>query len=130
MQYACEKLYRTRFVTYKCVLLKNGSYFKILLLSRLVNFLATLQYYGGVRIDAAYCYQPSVDLTVVSTAKTAQPIKMPFGLRTLVGPRNRVLDGSSDPPMGRFPMGRGNYKGEGGRLQSIATLCRELCKNG
>jgi len=28
----------------------------------------------------------------------AEPIKMPFGLRTLVGPRNHVLDGGADPP--------------------------------
>jgi len=38
---------------------------------------------------------------------------MPFGLRTWVGPRDHVLDGSSDPPMGR-----GNFEGKGdaGRL--------------
>jgi len=34
----------------------------------------------------------------VSPAKTAEPIKMPFGVWTQVGPRNRVLDGSRDPP--------------------------------
>jgi len=30
---------------------------------------------------------------VVICAKTAQPIKLPFGLWTRMGPRNHVLDG-------------------------------------
>jgi len=34
-----------------------------------------------------------LSVTVVSPAKTAEPIEMPFGLWTLVGPRNHVLDG-------------------------------------
>ena len=38
----------------------------------------------------------------------AEPIEMWFGLRTYVGPRNHVLDGSPDPPMGR-----GNFEGKG-----------------
>jgi len=37
-------------------------------------------------------------VTLVNPAKTAEPIEMPFGLRTWVGPRNHVLDGHSDPP--------------------------------
>jgi len=28
----------------------------------------------------------------------ADPIEVPFGLRTHVGPRSHVLDGSPDPP--------------------------------
>jgi len=36
----------------------------------------------------------------------AAPIEMTFGLRTRVGPRNHVLDGGPDPPMGR-----GNFVG-------------------
>ena len=36
----------------------------------------------------------------MSPAKTAAPIKMPFRLRTWVGPGNHVLDGGSDRPMG------------------------------
>jgi len=43
----------------------------------------------------------------VSCAKTDEPIEMPFGKRTRVGPRNRTLDGSSD-----LPMGRGNLREE------------------
>ena len=31
-------------------------------------------------------------VTLVSPAKTAEPIEMPFGLRTRVGLRNHVLD--------------------------------------
>jgi len=64
-------------------------------------------------VDAAYCYRPScvvcrlvglsvcLSVTLVSPAKMAAPIEMPFGLRTRVGPGNHVLDGRPDPPMGR-----------------------------
>jgi len=48
-------------------------------------------------------------VTLVSPAKVDAPIEMPFRLRTRVGPRNHVLDGSPDPPMGR-----GNFEGEKG----------------
>ena len=34
-------------------------------------------------------------VTVVSPAKTAEPIEMPSGLRTWLGPRDHVLDGGS-----------------------------------
>ena len=37
----------------------------------------------------------------VSRAKAAEPIEMPFGRLTLVGPRNRVLDGALYLPRGR-----------------------------
>ena len=46
---------------------------------------------------------------VVIAGKTAEPIEMPFGLRTRVGPGNRVLDEGPDPLMGR-----GNFEGERG----------------
>ena len=53
-------------------------------------------------VDAAYCYQPSEvvcrSVTLLSPAKMAAPIEMPFGLRTQVGPRNHVLDRGPDPP--------------------------------
>jgi len=52
-------------------------------------------------VDAAYCYRPiSVvwwSATVVSPAKMVEPIEMPFGLRTQVGPCNNVLDGVQIP---------------------------------
>jgi len=47
-------------------------------------------------------------VTLVSPAKTAGPIEMPFGLRIRVCPRNHVLDGGPDPPMER-----GNFEGKG-----------------
>jgi len=67
-------------------------------------------------VDAAYCYRPSsvvglyVDrsVTLVSPTKTAEPIEIPFWLRTRVGPRNHVLDGSPD-----HPVERGNFRGNG-----------------
>jgi len=37
----------------------------------------------------------------VSPAKMAEPIKMPFGLRTRMDPGNRVLDGVQIPPHGK-----------------------------
>jgi len=41
--------------------------------------------------DAVCCYRPSSvvrrSVTVVSPAETAEPIEMPFGLRTRLGPR-------------------------------------------
>jgi len=53
-------------------------------------------------VDAAYCYRPSSvvcrSVTLLSPAKTAGPIEMPFGLRTQVGLRNHVLDGSPESP--------------------------------
>jgi len=55
-------------------------------------------------VDAAYCYQLSSmvcrSVILLSPVKTAEPIKMPFGLRTLVGPENHVLNGYPDPPIG------------------------------
>ena len=51
----------------------------------------------GTYVDAAYCYRRSsaigLSVTIVSHAKTAEPIEMPFGLWSWVGPRNHVLYG-------------------------------------
>ena len=49
-------------------------------------------------------------VTLVSPAKTAEPIEMPSGLRTWLGPRDHVLDGGSD-----LPMERGKFWGKNGR---------------
>ena len=38
--------------------------------------------------------------------KTAEPIEMPFGLRTRVGPGNHALDGV------QIPHEKGNFEGE------------------
>ena len=37
-------------------------------------------------------------VTLVRPANRVEPIEMPFGLRTLMGLRNNVLDGGPDPP--------------------------------
>jgi len=50
-------------------------------------------------------------VTLVSPAKTAAPIEMPFGLRTGVGPVNHVLDGRPDLPMGTGNQFLGGGKG-------------------
>jgi len=50
-------------------------------------------------------------VTLVSPAKTAATIELPFGLRTWVGPGNHVLDGGPGPTMGR-----GNFFLGGGRM--------------
>jgi len=46
----------------------------------------------------------------VSCAKMAEPIEMPFGFGTRVGPGNHVLDGGPDAPMGS-----GSFKGREGK---------------
>jgi len=52
------------------------------------------------------CGSVCLSVTLVSSAKTAELIEMPFGLRTRVGPGNHAVDGGPDPPMGR-----GNFEG-------------------
>jgi len=46
-------------------------------------------------------------VTVMSPAKTAEPIEMPFELWTRVSPKNHVLDGV------QIPTGMGNFWGKG-----------------
>jgi len=49
-----------------------------------------------------------LSVTLVSPAKMAELILMPFGLRTQVGPVNHVLDGGPDPHgKGQFCGGKG-----------------------
>ena len=66
-------------------------------------------------VHAVYCYRPSsvvcLTVTLVSPTKTAEPIEMPFRLRTREDPRNHVLDGGPGPLMGRS-----NFKGGKGWL--------------
>jgi len=52
-----------------------------------------------------------LSVTLVSPAKMAEAIQMPFGLMTRVGPRNHILDGGLDPPVGK-----GNFEVAKGRL--------------
>jgi len=49
-------------------------------------------------------------VTLVSPAKTVEPIEMPFGLMIRVGPGNHVLDGV------QIPRGKGQFSGERGVL--------------
>ena len=64
-------------------------------------------------------------VTLVSPAKTAEPIEMPFGLRTWLGPKDHVLDGVQIPPWEGA-----NFRGRMGvPLYSIGTFCRALCKS-
>ena len=50
----------------------------------------------AVSVDAAWCYKQSSDLSaIVSPAKMAEPIEMPFRLWTWVGPWKHVLDGGA-----------------------------------
>ena len=46
----------------------------------------------------------------MSPAKKAEPIDMPFGLKTRVSPGNKVLD---EGPDSRSPIRRDNFEGEG-----------------
>ena len=79
-------------------------------------------------LDAACCYRLSSvvcwSVTLVSHAKTAALIEMPFLLRTRVGQRNHVLDGGPDP-LREEEIWRGK-----GAFHCIETLCGHLCKNG
>ena len=78
----------------------------------------------------AWCVGRSVGLsvclcvTLISPAKRAAPIEVPFGLRTRVGPTNHVLDGVQNPDPHRNEVS--NFVG--GRV--YRTLCSELFKNG
>jgi len=62
-----------------------------------------------VRDEVAWSVRLSIcrSVTIVSRAKTAQPIDMPFGLWwTQVGPRKHVLD------VGPDPYAKGQFKGK------------------
>jgi len=59
-------------------------------------------------VSCVVCLSVGLSVTLVSPAKTAEPIEIPFVLRTWVGPRDHVLDGSSDPPWEWANFGGGN----------------------
>jgi len=60
-------------------------------------------------------------VTLVSPAKTAEPMEMPFGLRTTEVPGNHVLDGSSDPPW------EGSILGERGAVVKYRDFSSVSC---
>ena len=68
---------------------------------QLLGFIAVLCTYMRPIVSDRGAWSVSLSVsrsvTLVSPAKTAQPIEMPFGLRTLVGPGNHVLWGSRSP---------------------------------
>jgi len=65
-----------------------------------------------------------LSVTVVSCAKTGEPIDMSFGIVSEVDPGKHVLDGDRDPPCARaIVRGKAHCK-------IYMNLCRELCKNG
>jgi len=88
-------------------------------------------YRSTTYVHAAYYYRPSgvvclsvsLSVTLVSPVKTAQPIEMPFGLTTLVGPGNHVLVGGPDPPMRR-----GNFGGMRRRIVKYRDTLRSSVK--
>lgn len=47
--------------------------------------------------SSVVCLSVGLTVTLVTPTKKAEPIKMPFGSRTLVGPRNYVLVGVQIP---------------------------------
>ena len=53
-------------------------------IAHVINQIIIRLHYSTTHIDAAYCYRPSsvdcLSVIVVSPAKTAEPIQMPFGL--------------------------------------------------
>ena len=69
-------------------------------------------------VDADYCYRPSsvvclsvgLSVTLVSPAKTAEPIEMPFGLRTRMGQRKNDYIGA------QIRRGNGQFCGEEGAV--------------
>jgi len=70
------------------------------------------------------CRSVGVSVTIVIPAKMAEPIKMPFGLWTQVGPGNHVLDGVQ-----RSHDGKRQFWGKGRPILKLGMLFRELCKN-
>jgi len=48
--------------------------------------------------DSVICRSVCLSVTIVNHAKTAEPIEIPFGMWTRVGPVNYVLDRSPDLP--------------------------------
>jgi len=66
-----------------------------------------------------------LSVTLLSPAKTAEPMETPFGLSVRTGPRNHKLDEPGpDPPW------EGAILGEGAPIVKYRSFCREMCKNG
>jgi len=62
-------------------------------------------------VDSDFDYVDVLSVMIVSPAKTAEPIEMPFGLRSRMGPRKHILHGI------QIPCGKGQFwRGRGGQL--------------
>jgi len=93
---------------------------KIQLWSFVIKYL-----YLALSVGLSVCLSVCYTVTLVIPAKTAEPIETPFGLRTLVGPGNHVLDGS------RSLMGRGNFEGRKGcPIVKNRCILRSSVQNG
>jgi len=55
--------------------------------------------------------------SMVSCVKVTEPIKMPYWMKTQVGPRNQLLDGGADPAKGR-----GNFGDFLGNSKALAVF--------
>ena len=60
--------------------------------------IAVLHTYMRPILTDQVAWSVGLSVTLVSPAKMAALIELPFGLRTWVGPGNHVLDGGLDPP--------------------------------
>jgi len=93
----CSTLWHRCLYLYYCIVF----IYEELLLGLIAD---TTQHIVTDRVTWSVC----LSVTLVSPAKTAEPIEMPFWLRTRVGPGNHVLDGVPDPPW------KGNFEGARG----------------
>jgi len=59
-------------------------------------------------------------IMIMSPAKTGEPLKMPFGLRTRVGPMNHVLV--------LFPHGKAQFRGGMAVYGSFAVSCAKTAE--
>ena len=64
-----------------------------LVIAALLGRIAVLRTYMLPIVTDRVVWSVGLSATLVSPAKTAAPIEVPFGLRTRVGPGNHVLDG-------------------------------------
>ena len=76
----------------------------------------------SLSVSRSVCQSVGLLNTFVSPSRTAEPIEMPFGLVTRVGPRNHVLDGVQISPQ------------EGALLRGVCAIGKhcesQMCNNG
>jgi len=73
------------------------------------------------------CMSVCVDI-IMSCAKTAELIKMPFGMWTRVGSRNHVLSGGSKIPQGKGQFLKGYCRAMRHFLKKLPFVCRPVVK--